>query len=99
MCITSQCAKNTITVLVASGVVITILVYPALAIQLYSQPLAQFSTRISDAWFAYNPTSTAVYVPRVPDLWDVCEGVRIRDEAQVIARCGGERSIAIERIF
>lgn len=86
-------------VLLISGVVITVLVYPALAIQLSDQPSAQLSTRLSDAWLFYTPRNSLTYAPRVRELWQGYEGLKVRDEATIVARCGSQSTVTIERLF
>jgi hypothetical protein len=98
-------------VLLTSGVVITVLVYPALFIQLdansnRSSTSATARLRGGGAWstFFSNPRSYSSYsglvaAPLVREIWEGHDALRLREDATVVARCGVQSTIAIERLF
>ena len=98
-------------VLLTSGVVITVLVYPALFIQLdansnRSSASATARPRGGGAWstFISNPRSYSssggvITAPLVHEIWEGLDALRLRDDAAVVARCGVQSTIAIERLF
>lgn len=83
-------------VLVVSGIVITALVYPAIAIQLYAPSSGQFSSRVSDTWLFYKSRTST---PHVQEFWETHDALRLRDEPAVVARCGIQSTIGIERLY
>lgn len=93
--------------LLTSGVVITVLVYPALFIQLNnaSHSSALTSTTRSrgerGAW-SFSNSNNPIYgsiAPPVREVWEGHDALRLRDEATVVARCGLQSTVAIERLF
>ena len=98
-------------VLLTSGVVITVLVYPALFIQFdansnRSSTSAAARLRGGGAWstFFSNPRSYSSYsglvaAPLVREVWEGHDALRLREDATVVARCGVQSTIAIERLF
>lgn len=102
MLLLSHCGKNQIRVILISDLVITSLFYPALALYFSSQPLSHFSIRLHDSLFSFasrthHPSST--YGLDLLEIWEGLDAVRLREDAAAQARCGGERTILLERIL
>lgn len=95
-------------VLLTSGVVITVLVYPALFIQLdansnRSSTSAAARSRVGGAWSMFFSSSSsysgAAALPLVREIWEGHDALKLRGDASVVARCGVQSTIAIERLF
>ncbi|KAG8970809.1 hypothetical protein FRC03_000026 [Tulasnella sp. 419] len=81
-----------------SDLVITSLLYPALAIYFSSQPLSHYSTRLHDSLFALG-TRADTTPTDLRDIWEVYDTLHIREETGVQARCGAGRTIRLERVL
>ncbi|KAI0029331.1 hypothetical protein K488DRAFT_88835 [Vararia minispora EC-137] len=94
-----HCATHQIRVILISGVVITSLFYPALAVYSSSQPkfLAHFSSQILD------PFMDAVHgyyaQHDLVDIWSDRESIRVREDSVARARCGIEQTLRAERVM
>ncbi|KAF5386606.1 hypothetical protein D9615_001934 [Tricholomella constricta] len=90
-----HCATHQIRIILVSGVVITSLFYPALAIYTSSQPeaLSFVNTFISRSTIsAFDAQKDLV------DLWS-CQGLRTYEDAVSRAKCGVGRALRVERIL
>ncbi|KAF8321544.1 hypothetical protein DL93DRAFT_2072252 [Clavulina sp. PMI_390] len=102
-------------ILIVSGIVITVLVYPALFMQLEAArqsssslsttPLPSNSRAQKSPWSfiagsrSHHYQAGANSAPPARELWEGHDALRIRDDATVIARCGIQSTIAIEHLF
>jgi hypothetical protein len=92
----SHCATHQIRVILISSVVITSLLYPALALYAPSRPLSSLSSSFSSLF------PTEGHTPHLRDLhevWHSHEALHLRYDATAKARCGLERTVRIERLL
>jgi hypothetical protein len=96
-----HCATHQIRVILISGVVITSLFYPALAIYTSSQPrfLAHFTFQILDPFLAVDAVDAYYAQHDLVDLWAAHENIRIREDSVARARCGIEHTLRVEHIM
>ncbi|CAG7846063.1 SubName: Full=Related to Sterol regulatory element binding protein cleavage-activating protein {ECO:0000313/EMBL:CCA66870.1} [Serendipita indica DSM 11827] len=92
----SHCATHQIRVILISCVVITSLLYPALAIYSPSIPLSTVSSTL----LSLLPTdSQSPHLSDLHDVWNGHEALHVRYDATAKARCGLERTVRVERLL
>ncbi|KZV70765.1 hypothetical protein PENSPDRAFT_578901 [Peniophora sp. CONT] len=96
-----HCATHQIRVILISGVVITSLFYPALAIYTSAQPrfLAHFSSQILDPFYAENALFGFYSRDDLVDIWSGYESLHVREDSYAQARCGVEHTLRVERLL
>ena len=97
---TSHCATHQIRLILISGLVITSLFYPALAIYTSStpRPLQHLTSRLADSFF--NPGVRPFFLDDdLSDLWSGYEAFRISDDSLTRTRCGLESTVRVERLL
>lgn len=91
-----HCATHQIRVILISCVVITSLLYPALALYASSGPLSTLSSSLLNLF----PTdSQSPHLRDLRDLWNGHEALHLRYDATAKARCGLERTVRVERLL
>jgi hypothetical protein len=78
-------------------VVITGLLYPALAIYASSRPFSRFSSPLLDLLPLNNVRSS--HIGDLHDIWHGYEALKVRQDAAARARCGLERTVRVERLL
>lgn len=91
-----HCATHQIRVILISGVVITSLFYPALALYSSSQPK---SLSVLDAFTSFDPTSGLRAQEDLVDIWAEHSALRKHGDSISIAACGRSRTLRVERIL
>jgi hypothetical protein len=92
----SHCATHQIRVILISCVVITSLLYPALALYAASRPLSTLSASLLNIF----PTdSQSPHLRDLQDVWSGHEALHLRYDATSKARCGLERTVRVERLL
>ncbi|EIM89959.1 uncharacterized protein STEHIDRAFT_153796 [Stereum hirsutum FP-91666 SS1] len=96
-----HCATHQIRLLLISAIVITSLLYPALAIYSSSQPrfLAQFSSQILDPFLSPEALSTYYAQRDIRDVWTGQDNIYVREDSVARARCGMEQTIRVEHVL
>ncbi|KAG8856111.1 hypothetical protein FRB91_001227 [Serendipita sp. 411] len=91
-----HCATHQIRVILISCVVITSLLYPALALYTSSRPLSTMSSTLLNLF----PTDAqSPQLRDLHDLWSGHEALHLRYDATAKARCGLERTVRVERLL
>lgn len=92
----SHCATHQIRVILISCVVITSLLYPALALYGTSGRLSTLSSSLLNVF----PTdSQSPHLRDLHDVWSGHEALHLRYDATAKARCGLERTVRVERLL
>ncbi|TDL27651.1 hypothetical protein BD410DRAFT_782783 [Rickenella mellea] len=96
-----HCATHQTRLILISGLVITSLFYPALAIYTSSnsKPLRHFSTRILDSFLDPETRLYHQFEDDVGHIWAGHDVLRVREDSVTRARCGMERTIRLERVL
>lgn len=92
----SHCATHQIRVILISCVVITSLLYPALALYASSRPLSTLSSSLLNL---FPNDSQSPHLRDLHDLWSGHEALHLRYDATAKARCGLERTVRVERLL
>ena len=96
----SHCATHQIRLILVSAVVITSLLYPALAIYSSSQPqfLARISSKILESVAGEGLSSYHSYHD-LHDPWSGYDTLHVREDSVARARCGTEGILRVERLL
>ncbi|KLO18534.1 hypothetical protein SCHPADRAFT_844758 [Schizopora paradoxa] len=96
-----HCATHQIRLILVSGLVITSLFYPALAIYFSNNAHLSASIRSHILDYVYSPESPSqpYYESDLISSWTRLDGLRVNDDPVNRARCGTERTIRVERVF
>ncbi|THG94356.1 hypothetical protein EW026_g7100 [Hermanssonia centrifuga] len=95
-----HCATHQIRVILISSVVISSLLYPAIAVYSSSQThFFTFSLRVLDAFLTPDDLSGYFSHEDLRHLWDGYDALRVREDSIARARCGKEGIIRTERIL
>jgi hypothetical protein len=78
-------------------VVITSLLYPALAIYASSRPFSRFSSPLLNLLPLDNARSS--HIGDLHDIWHGYEALKLRQDGAARARCGLERTVRVERLL
>jgi hypothetical protein len=92
-----HCATHQIRVILISCVVITSLLYPALAIYASSRPFSRFSSPLLNLLPFGNVRSS--HIADLHDIWHGYEALKVRQDAAARARCGFECTVRVERLL
>jgi len=92
-----HCATHQIRVILISCVVITSLLYPALAIYASSRPFSRFSSPLLNLLPLDNVRSS--HISDLHNIWQGYEALKVRQDAAARARCGFERTVRVERLL
>jgi len=92
-----HCATHQVRVILISCVVITSLLYPALAIYASSRPFSRFSSPLLNLLPLDNVRSS--HIGDLHDIWHGYEALKVRQDAAARARCGLERTVRVERLL
>lgn len=95
-----HCATHQIRLILISGLVITSLFYPALAIysSSVSPALPNFSSRVLTSLFASNP-SLSFFEDDLVNVWSGHSALRTTEDPVARARCGMEKTVRVERVL
>ncbi|KAF8655806.1 hypothetical protein AX16_002891 [Volvariella volvacea WC 439] len=92
-----HCATHQIRVILISGVVITSLSYPALALYSSSQPK---SLSFIDSFIPPQTLTGLSAQDDLDNLWSIHNTLRVHEDAVSRAKCGvGRRALRVERVF
>ena len=92
-----HCATHQVRVILISCIVITSLLYPALAIYASSRPFSRFSSSLLDLLPLDKFRSS--HIGDLHDIWNGYEALKVRQDAAAKARCGFERTVRVERLL
>ena len=97
----SHCATHQIRLILVSSVVITSLLFPAIASYYSSQTqyFAGFSLRVLDAFLTPDDISSYFAQHDLRHLWEGDAALRVREDAVARARCGMEGTLREERVL
>ena len=92
-----HCATHQVRVILISCVVITGLLYPALAIYASSRPFSRFYSPLLNLLPLGKVRSS--HIGDLHDIWHGYEALNVRQDAAARARCGFERTVRVERLL
>ncbi|KAH7927049.1 hypothetical protein BV22DRAFT_1085672 [Leucogyrophana mollusca] len=96
-----HCATHQIRLILISGVVITSLSYPALALYSATPSYSRLvsTSNVLDSFLAAYVASSSYAQQDLCNFWQEHSNLQIRDDAFSRARCGNDRTLRVERIL